>query len=295
MGQKILDEATGNMTQLCREIVQVNVKCSSIVDRISALRRFFRFLLDRVLVCSGITRRGGQYRRLLQRQPSSPPKLPADVESAGGDHDAGHHRRGDGAGAEYETEDSDLVSLKISLLGDSQIGKTSFVVKYVGNEQDKTWLEMNGLNLMVKTLFVQGARISFRIWDVGGDRGSFDHVPISCKDADAILFMFDLTSRSTLQSVIGWYNEARKWNKTAIPVLIGTKFDDFVRFPLDLQCTVITQARSYAKAMKATLFFSSATHNINVNKIFKFIAARLFNLPWTVQRNLTIGEPIIDF
>lgn len=55
------------------------------------------------------------------------------------------------------------------------------------------------------------------------------------------------------------------------------------------------QARAYAKAMKATLFFSSATHNINVNKIFKFIMAKLFNLPWTVERNLTIGEPIIDF
>lgn len=57
----------------------------------------------------------------------------------------------------------------------------------------------------------------------------------------------------------------------------------------------IMQARAYAKAMKATLFFSSATHNINVNKIFKFIMAKLFNLPWTVERNLTIGEPIIDF
>lgn len=55
------------------------------------------------------------------------------------------------------------------------------------------------------------------------------------------------------------------------------------------------QARTYAKAMKATLFFSSAKHNINVNKIFKFIMAKLFNLPWTLQRNVTPGEPIIDF
>ena len=55
------------------------------------------------------------------------------------------------------------------------------------------------------------------------------------------------------------------------------------------------QARAYAKAMNATLFFSSATHNINVNKIFKFILAKLFNLPWKVERNLNIGEPIIDY
>jgi len=47
--------------------------------------------------------------------------------------------------------------------------------------------------------------------------------------------------------------------------------------------------------MNASLFFSSATHNINVNKIFKFILARLFNLPWKIDRNLTLGEPIIDY
>ncbi|GFP90003.1 septum-promoting GTP-binding protein 1 [Phtheirospermum japonicum] len=194
----------------------------------------------------------------------------------------------------YDT-DSDLVSLKISILGDCQIGKTSFLLKYVGDEEEKRSLQMKGLNVMDKLMCIQGARIAFKIWDVGGDNMSFDQVPIACKDAVAIFFMFDLTSRCTLNSIIGWYNEARKWNQTAIPVLIGTKFDDFVQLPPDIQWTVITQARAYARAMKATLFFSSATHNINVNKIFKFIMAKLFNLPWTVKRNLTIGEPIIDF
>lgn len=33
---------------------------------------------------------------------------------------------------------------------------------------------------------------------VGDEKRSKDHIPIACKDAVAILFMFDLTSRSTL-------------------------------------------------------------------------------------------------
>lgn len=43
-----------------------------------------------------------------------------------------------------------------------------FKIKYVGDEQEKRRLETQGLNLMDKTLCVQGARIAFRIWDVGG-------------------------------------------------------------------------------------------------------------------------------
>lgn len=88
------------------------------------------------------------------------------------------------------------------------------------------------------------------------------------------------------------------YNKTTI-VLNILSTDSFHCIPssriISMWHIGVLQARTYAKAMKATLFFSSSTHNINVNKIFKFIMAKLFNLPWSVKRNLTIGEPIIDF
>ncbi|KAL2943700.1 Septum-promoting GTP-binding protein 1 [Bienertia sinuspersici] len=269
-----------SINEVCRKIVHVKLKWPEILDRV--FRRFIRFILDRI-VCNTNHYKYNDFKPVhyhrLDR--STSPENVGEVEV-------------DDLRSGYES-DSNLVNLKIILLGDCQIGKTSFVSKYVGDEQQRRCLQMKGLNLMDKTLFVKGARIAFSIWDVAGDHDSLDHVPIACKDAVAILFMFDLTSRCTLNSVIRWYSQARKWNQTAIPILIGSKFDEFVRLPPDLQWTIVTQARAYAKAMDATLFFSSATHNINVNKIFKFIIAKLFNLPWSVQRNLTIGEPIIDF
>ncbi|XP_022637568.1 septum-promoting GTP-binding protein 1 isoform X2 [Vigna radiata var. radiata] len=253
MMAKIIHRTTRKMSQLCRKFVQVDVRWG-VLKRVSFVGQFFRFIWNRILVCS-VAGRPPHYRKLPLRDssPSLPLATDSDTFLAA-------------ATCGYDS-DSDLVNLKISLLGDCHIGKTTFVIKYVGNEQEKMSLQMEGLNLMDKTLSVEGARISFRIWDVAGDKRSLDQIPMACKDAVAILIMFDLTSRCTLNSVVGWYSEARKWN----------------------------QARAYAKAMKATLFFSSATHNINVNKIFKFIMAKLFNLPWTVERNLRVGEPIIDF
>ncbi|KAF0905320.1 hypothetical protein E2562_003917 [Oryza meyeriana var. granulata] len=268
--------------------------------RLAVISRVVRLVWDQLLACSSCAGGGGgRYRRL------GPAQGATGVAGAGAgavtvlsplqrDNDDGCCGRG--GGAEHEAADvEDVVSLKVSLLGDCQIGKTSFMVKYVGDEEEQNGLQMTGLNLMDKTLAVRGARIAFSIWDVAGDSQFLDHVPIACKDAVAILYMFDLTSRCTLTNIIDWYERARKWNKTAIPILIGTKFDDFAQLPLEMQWTIVNEARAYARAMKATLFFSSSTHNINVNKIFKFITAKLFNLPWTVERNLTVGEPIIDF
>lgn len=41
--------------------------------------------------------------------------------------------------------------------------------KYVGNEMEESKSEQRGLNLMDKTLMVRGARISYSIWEVGGN------------------------------------------------------------------------------------------------------------------------------
>ncbi|KAL8144219.1 hypothetical protein V2J09_017251 [Rumex salicifolius] len=294
-------ESTGKMKQLCRKIVAGRIPnfAWNFHHQVSFLRRFFRFIVDQILVCSSnLAKPAGNLHRRRTRNDSRRYRRLSSLRRRKPESEDSEEvefiPRVDSDSSELDS-DSDLVRLKISLLGDCQIGKTAFVVKYVGDEQERKSLQMKGLNLMDKTSHVKGARIAFSFWDVGGDPGSIDHLPIACKNAVAILFMFDLTSRSTLQSVIGWYTQARKWNQTAIPILIGTKFDDFVRLPPNVQSTIITQARAYAKAMKGTLFFSSATHNINVNKIFKFIASKLFDLPWTVERNLTVGEPIIDF
>lgn len=263
--------------------------------RLAVVTRVLRLARDQLLACSSCG--GGTAARRRYRRLGPPTSASAGPVLSPVDRDDDCAADAEAAAPRDAADDEDnVVSLKVSLLGDCQIGKTSFMVKYVGDDgEEQNGLQMTGLNLMDKMMAVRGAKIAYSIWDVAGDHQSVDHIPIACKDAVAILYMFDLTSRCTLNNIVDWYGRARKWNKTAIPILIGTKFDDFAQLPLEMQWAIVNQARAYARAMKATLFFSSATHNINVNKIFKFITAKLFNLPWTVERNLTIGEPIIDF
>lgn len=120
-------------------------------------------------------------------------------------------------------------------------------------------------------------------------------LPLVCNDALVVLFLFDLTNRSTLTSVREWYRQVRGLNKvrgvveraarppphvhgrarthhdppararqTAIPFLVGTKFDAFYTLERAVQEETTAQARKFAKAMKAPLVFVSASHGINV-------------------------------
>src|SRR5260370_36192591 len=66
---------------------------------------------------------------------------------------------------------------------------------------------------MEKTITVRRTTITFSIWDLGGQREFVNMLPLVCNDAVAILFMFDLSRKSTLNSVKEWYRQARGFNK----------------------------------------------------------------------------------
>ncbi|QUC22845.1 uncharacterized protein UV8b_07086 [Ustilaginoidea virens] len=185
------------------------------------------------------------------------------------------------------------VVIKVGMVGDAQIGKTSLMVKYVEGSWDEDYIQTLGVNFMEKTISIRNTEITFSIWDLGGQREFVNMLPLVCNDAVAILFMFDLTRKSTLNSIKEWYRQGRGFNKTAIPILVGTKYDHFVNFPLQDQEEISNQARRFAKAMRASLIFSSTSHSINVQKIFKIVLSKAFDLKCTIPEIENVGEPLL--
>ena len=105
------------------------------------------------------------------------------------------------------------VVIKIAMVGDSQIGKTTLMVKYVEGSFDEDYIQTLGVNFMERTITLRGNEITFSIWDLGGQKEFVNMLPLACNEAIAILFMFDLTRKSTLNSVKEWYRQARGFNK----------------------------------------------------------------------------------
>ncbi|KZF26925.1 septum-promoting GTP-binding protein 1 [Xylona heveae TC161] len=201
---------------------------------------------------------------------------------------------GQGRPSQHQSQASkNSVVIKVGMVGDAQIGKTSLMVKYVEGSWDEDYIQTLGVNFMEKTISIRNTEITFSIWDLGGQREFVNMLPLVCNDAVAILFMFDLTRKSTLNSIKEWYRQGRGFNKTAIPFLIGTKYDHFVNFPRDDQEEISNQARRFAKAMKASLIFSSTSHSINVQKIFKIVLAKAFDLKCTIPEIENVGEPLL--
>lgn len=77
--------------------------------------------------------------------------------------------------------------------------------------------------------------------------------------------------------------------------MVGTKYDIFTTLPPEEIEEIDKLARKYAKAMKAPLIFSSASHSVNVQKLFKIVLSKVFDLKSTVAEISAIGEPLLIF
>jgi Gtp-binding protein of the ras superfamily involved in termination of M-phase len=188
------------------------------------------------------------------------------------------------------------LQLKVGMLGDSYVGKTSLMVKYVENKFEEDYIQTLGINFMEKIISLRERTVTFTLFDLGGGENEFNQmIPLVCADSAAILFMFDLTRRATLQSIKEWYRQARGFNQMFIPFLVGTKFDVFASLSVDKQRDTIALARKFAKAMNAPLVFTSASHSINVQKLFKVVLSKRFNLKCNVPTMSNVGEPLLEY
>ena len=198
--------------------------------------------------------------------------------------------------------------VKVALVGDSQVGKTSLMVRYVEGNFDETQLQtqgprpcllrvpalmlipavprvLAGVNFMEKTVCLRSSSaggsshdVTFSIWDIGGHKDSGSMLPLLCNDAAVILLVFDLTRHETLDSIREWHRKARGFNKCAMPMLVGVKYDLLLQAPEPEHAHVEAMARRFAAAIDAPLVLCAPSVPINVTNIFK---VRLTQCPST--------------
>ena len=117
-------------------------------------------------------------------------------------------------------------TFKLLMLGDASVGKTSLTHRYItGVFVDSPRLTIGVDFFSKKVRLDHGKKVKLQIWDFGGEERFRFLLPTYSKGSNAALFLYDITSHSSLESLPVWIEIVRK-NAGNIPILlIGSKSD----------------------------------------------------------------------
>ena len=161
-----------------------------------------------------------------------------------------------------EKEKDPIIILKILILGDSGVGKTSILIKYINNKFDESHIATIGVDYMDKTIKYKNINIKLQIWDTSGQEKFRSIARNFYRNSDAIFIVFDLNNKDTYNSIKQWINDVEEYCPNIKKILLGNKSD--------LEKNVSEEIiKNFAKENNLQYFETSAKNGTNIKEAFK--------------------------
>lgn len=121
---------------------------------------------------------------------------------------------------------SKVQNVKLVLLGDQGVGKSSIALRYVRGEFTENSEATIGAAFLTQTTSVSNQSIKFDIWDTAGQERYHSLAPMYYRGAQAAVIVYDITSKRSFNKAIDWVKELKQQaNAQIVMVLAGNKAD----------------------------------------------------------------------
>ena len=158
------------------------------------------------------------------------------------------------------SEENYDVLFKIVLIGDSFVGKTTIMSKYLKNEFHEDSKATVGVEFGAKKFDIDGKAVKAQIWDTAGQERYKAITSAYYKGAKGAMIVYDVTNQTSFDNVDKWTNEIKEKAARNINLMIvGNKTD------LTDQIVVTSEmATEKAKALEITVMETAALDTTNV-------------------------------
>ncbi|KAM8863824.1 ras-related protein Rab-7L1-like [Spinachia spinachia] len=173
--------------------------------------------------------------------------------------------------------------LKILIVGDGNVGKSSFVHRYVNGQFSQTYKMTMGVDYSMKVLlWSEKEKITLQIWDIAGQERFISMNRIYYKGALGCVVMFDVTNSASFLSCRHWKqdldNKAMLPNGNSIPcILLANKCDLAQRVVSGDSIDRFSKANGFVSWMEV-----SVKENKNIGEAMRILVQEIL----TVQSGL---------
>jgi Ras-related protein Rab-1A len=181
------------------------------------------------------------------------------------------------------------LTMKIIVLGSSEVGKTCILNRYFNNEFKENSLSTIGIDFQTKFFKFEDKKIKVNYTDTAGQE-KFRAISVNyLKGTNGVILVFDLTNKESFDLLDTWMDELKNNNKMDISkVLIGNKADlaDKIEVPKE-------EIDNFTKKVGCEYFECSAKTGQNVSEALDEIAKITFMNMKDSQSEMNREESIV--
>lgn len=118
-----------------------------------------------------------------------------------------------------------MTTLKVVVLGDSTVGKSSLVQRYIYNTTDIHQMPTIGAAMLPKRIQTANFQGTLTIWDTAGQERYRSLAPLYYRNADIGLIVYDITNRKSYENATKLVTQFQSSEPDAVIGLIGNKLD----------------------------------------------------------------------
>jgi len=153
---------------------------------------------------------------------------------------------------------------KLVLLGDTAVGKSCLVVRFVRDEFFEFQEPTIGAAFLTQSVGLEHATVKFEIWDTAGQERYRSLAPMYYRGAAAAIVVYDITNKESFNGAKSWVKELqRRGDPNVVIALAGNKADLNNKRKVDYE-----EARQYAEENGILHMETSAKNATNVKDLF---------------------------
>ena len=158
---------------------------------------------------------------------------------------------------------------KILTIGESGVGKTCILRRFVEDKFLKNHLATIGIDFKTKTLNINNQEIKLKIWDTAGQERFRNITTQYYKGADGIVLVYDVTEEASFDKIKDWMDQIlSNTNKDEIClILLGNKCD------IEKRSISYEQGKTLANELQVNFFETSAQTGQNIKEAFETLTA----------------------